>query len=128
MRRGWPASRARASRCGLTIHSSRSHFVARLNSGVRPHKARISMTTKTLAARAISLRDVRPDGALTSPRSFGVYELPQAATGTRRFRLGNHPVRMRELAREFGTCKLVYLFLQRPDAVGMASSLNGREA
>ena len=82
---------------------------------------------ENLAVHAISPRDVNPDGSLTVPRSFGVYELPSSASGTRRFRLGNYPVRLHELEREFGSCKLLYLFRQRPDAVAMASALNGRE-
>ena len=80
------------------------------------------------SGRAISPTTVSPDGTLTSPRSYGVYELPMAVRATRRYRLGNHPVRQFELDREFGTCKLVYLFLQRSDAVQMAALLNGREA
>lgn len=79
-----------------------------------------------LASRAISSRDVSLSGSLTAPRSFGVYELPPSVSGTRRFRLGNYPVRLHELEREFGSCKLLYLFRQRPDAVAMASVLNGR--
>jgi hypothetical protein len=62
------------------------------------------------------------------PRSFGVYELPHSVLETRRFRLGNYPVRLRELEREFDTCKLLYLFLERGDAVAMASVLNRYKA
>lgn len=87
----------------------------------------MAAVTATLATRAISPRDVRPDGPRTIPRSFGVYELLASTSGTRRFRYGNHPVRLHELEREFGSCKLLYLFLQRADAVAMASALNGRE-
>ncbi|TYT26476.1 hypothetical protein FZO89_09525 [Luteimonas viscosa] len=86
------------------------------------------MTAEDLARRAISPTDVRADGTLTLTRSYGVYELSPTATATRRFRLGNHPVRMLELEREFGSCKLVYLFLHRTDAVAMAAALNGRVA
>ena len=39
---------------------------------------------ENLAARAISPRDVNPDGSLTVPRSFDVYELPSSWSGTRR--------------------------------------------
>jgi hypothetical protein len=84
-------------------------------------------TKRDPSNRAISPGTVKPDGALTNPRSYGVYELPVSAGATRRYRLGNHPVRQLELDREFGGCKLVYLFLQRSDAVQMAASLNGRE-
>ena len=86
----------------------------------------MSAVIEKLAGRAISSRDVRPSGSLTEPRSFGVYELPSSVSGTRRFRLGNHPVRLSELEREFGSCKLLYLFRQRTDALAMASALNGR--
>nr|CAS02934.1 putative integron gene cassette protein [uncultured bacterium] len=88
----------------------------------------MSSTIKALALKAISPRAVHADGPLTSPRSFGVYQLPQTAKNTRLFRFGNHPVRQHELEREFGSCKLLYLFLSRSDAVAMASARNGRVA
>jgi len=77
--------------------------------------------------RAISLNNVRPEGPLTSPRSYGVYSLPSNATG-RSYRFGNHPVRMRELEGEFGSCKLQYLFRTREDARLVAMALSGQEA
>lgn len=83
---------------------------------------------RDLISRAVPPASVRLDGNLAVPRSFGVYELPTKSGATRRYRLGNHPVRQAELHREFGGCKLLYLFLQRPDAVQLASLLNGREA
>lgn len=76
-----------------------------------------------LANRAIPPAAVRPAGTLTAPRSYGVYELP-AAKATRRYRYGNHPVRMQELEAEHGPCRLLYLFLQREDAQAMATALN----
>ena len=88
----------------------------------------MSSTIKTLALKAISPKTVQSDGLLTSPRSFGVYQLPQTAKNTLLFRFGNHPVRRHELEREFGSCELLYLFCSRPDAVTMASALNGRVA
>jgi hypothetical protein len=88
----------------------------------------MSSTIETLALKAISPKSVHADGRLTSPRSFGVYQLPQTAKATRRFRFGNHPVRQHELEREFGSCKLVYLFLSRADAAAMVSAENGRVA
>ena len=81
-------------------------------------------TVAALAGRSVSPQSVRPDGPLTSPRTYGVYELSGAPKGTRRFRMGNHPVRMRELQAEFGGCKMLYLFVQRSDAVDMAAALN----
>lgn len=85
------------------------------------------VSIKLLEDRAISPQAVRPDGVLTSPRSYGAYELPEAETGTRRFRYGNHPVRLQELEGAFGACKLLYLFLHRDDAAAMAAQLNGLE-
>ncbi|WP_110019361.1 hypothetical protein [Plasticicumulans acidivorans] len=84
-------------------------------------------TITTLAARAIKPQDVRPNGPLTTPRRFGVYELLSPTPDTRRFRFGNHPVRLYELERERGSCRLLYPFLQRADVEVMASALNGRE-
>lgn len=77
-------------------------------------------------ARAISPSSVRPDGWLTSPRSYGVYRIPSTAGSTRSFRYRNHPVRQRELERAFGSCKLEYLFTAREDAEAVALSLAGR--
>ncbi len=74
------------------------------------------ITIDHIAKRTIHPSAVKPDGTLTSPRSWGVYELPASARATRRFRFGNHPVRMHELEREFGACVLTYLFLSREDA------------
>jgi hypothetical protein len=76
----------------------------------------------------ISPRQVRPDGPLTHPRSYGVYSLPSSAGATRRYRFGNYPVRLLELEREYGSCKLEHLFLSRSDAMAKAASLNGNEA
>ncbi|CAN5369436.1 hypothetical protein BH10PSE16_BH10PSE16_02620 [soil metagenome] len=77
-----------------------------------------------ICQRAINPGCVSPAGPLTSPRSWGVYQLPGTSGSTRQFRFGNHPVRMQELEREFGACQLVYLFLARPDAVSVAAALN----
>lgn len=77
-----------------------------------------------LEQKTISPHAVRPDGMLTLPRSYGVYTLPASASGTLRYRYGNHPVRMTELEREFGSCQLCHLFLHREDAAAMADLLN----
>lgn len=75
--------------------------------------------------RAVSGASVRPDGrGYTVPRSWGVYRLPADAGATRRLRFGNHPVRQVELEREFGSCRLEYLFLARTDAKAVAAALN----
>lgn len=73
--------------------------------------------------RAISPASVHVVGPLTVPRSYGVYRLPPGAPG-RRYRFGNHPVRMQELQREFGTCALECLFAQRADARETAHRLS----
>ena len=75
--------------------------------------------------RAISPSSVRSDGYLTHPRSYGVYRIPSSAGSTRSFRFGNHPVRMRELEAEFGSCKLEHLFSTREDARVVALALSG---
>ena len=81
-----------------------------------------------IVQRAISPRTVQPNGPLTMPRSYGVYKLPEHARGTRQHRYGNHPVRMAELEREFGSCHLEFLFLSRNDARAVALALNDRGA
>jgi hypothetical protein len=86
------------------------------------------MSIETLVGRTISPSHVLQDGVFTHPRSYGVYELPKSSLGTCRFRYGNHPVRMRELEREYGSCKLLYLFLQRIDAVAMVTILKSSES
>jgi|AntRauTorcE11898_2_1112593.scaffolds.fasta_scaffold32035_2 hypothetical protein len=105
--------------------------VARIKNNAYSKHQGLQQTMRTvinnLTSRTISPGDVRSDGSLTVPRSFGVYELPHSAPGTRRFRLGNYPVRLHELERDFGSCKLLYLFREREDAVAMASVLNGDE-
>ena len=79
-------------------------------------------------ARAIRPRDVCPAGSLTSPRSYGVYLLPASHGSSRRYRLGNHPVRQRELQQEYGNAELLHLFRSRQDAVTVADALNGLQA
>lgn len=84
----------------------------------------MSEALKNAVARAISPATVRIEGTLTTPRSFGVYELPREASATKRFRFGNHPVRQRELEAEFGSAKRIYLFLAREDARTVSRLLN----
>lgn len=97
--------------------------------GIDASKKRKSFMTarmNVLHARSIRPRDVRSDGKLTLPPSYGVYSLPRSVAVGRRYRLGNYPIRMHELEREYGSCKLVYLFLRRSDAVEMSAALNSR--
>ena len=79
----------------------------------------------SVLARAINPIRVRPDGHLTSPRSYGVYLLPAAHKSTRRVRFGNHPVRQRELEAQYGSTRLLHLFLSRQDAETAAKGLEG---
>lgn len=81
-----------------------------------------------LRSRAIAETDVSVDGPLTRPRSWGVYRLPDGVGGTRAVRYGNHPVRMQELEREFGGCRLEALFLSREQARALADAMNGAPA
>ena len=85
------------------------------------------MTIETILQRAIPPSRVLLDGRLTVPRSYGVYELPVQAGLARRYRMGNHPIRMRELELVFKSCTLLYLFLSRGDAVAVAAQLNEPE-
>lgn len=59
----------------------------------------------------------------TLPRTWGTYEL-SASGQTRRFRYGNHPVRMTELIHEFGACKVVATFYSQDEARALAQLLN----
>ncbi len=81
-----------------------------------------------LVCRAISPGQVQSDGPLTMPRSYGLYSIPTTLGATRKYRFGNHPVRMRELEHEFGSCKMEHLFLCRMDAKALAALLNGSKA
>ena len=77
--------------------------------------------------RAILPGSVEPDSRYTVPRTYGVYRLSRAG-GSRQFRFGNHPVRMKELKREFSSCELEALFLTRAEAQALAVLLNGSNA
>lgn len=77
---------------------------------------------RELLAKAVEPSSVVVKGQYTSPRTWGVYELP--AESTTRFRFGNHPVRQQELVREFGTARLEALFTSRPLALQLAFLLN----
>lgn len=88
----------------------------------------MSESITSIIRRGINPGSVRADGPLTLPRSYGVYQLPPKSGATRLFRFGNHPVRMRELEREFGSCRLEHLFSSRSDARQVAASLNGSMA
>ena len=60
---------------------------------------------------------------LTIPRSYGVFELPDEASG-KTYRFGNYPIRMIELEREFGDVHLVCIYLDREKAKEHTRELN----
>lgn len=64
------------------------------------------------------------DGIYTSPRSFGVYKLTSNGSVGKKYRFGNHPVRLEELIREYGTCEIEAIFLDRSEAEMLADLLN----
>ncbi|MFZ6731335.1 hypothetical protein ACO0LG_05355 [Undibacterium sp. Ji42W] len=79
-----------------------------------------------LIAKAIEPDDLKADGQLTSPRSYGVYEIKGAKQDSI-YRQGNHSVRLRELQKEFSEATLKYLFSSKEDAVQVAAMLNARD-
>jgi len=80
-----------------------------------------------LLARAIDPTSLQVIGSYTAPRSWGVYQLIEtssASSATKLFRLGNHPVRLQELEREFRRVRTVALFTSRSLAEELAGLLN----
>ena len=78
-----------------------------------------------LLAKGIEASALASHGSYTKPHSWGVYEInPPKVTATRLYRLGNHPVRQRELEQEFGKVKVVQLFTSRALAEELAKLLN----
>lgn len=79
-----------------------------------------------LLEKSISEKSVRIDSNnknYTNPRTFGVYEITDT-NDSKRFRFGNHPVREKELIREFENVNRIGLFLDRKDAKSLAKYLN----
>ena len=75
---------------------------------------------------SVSPANTRPDPGnsdWTIPRTFGVWQLPNGATGKRN-RFGNNPVRGVELEREFGSAALIALYTNRQSAKSHADELN----
>ena len=87
-----------------------------------------SPAAKKLLSLAVSETSLRADGQYTRPRTWGVYEIdpPPRNRATRRYRLGNHPVRQRELEAEFGSAKRLALFTSRTVAEQLERLLNAR--
>ena len=77
-------------------------------------------------AHEVKPSDLRPHPSQygwTTPRSWGVWELPVDASG-KRYRYGNNPIRGQELENEFGRVRLVALYTQRDAAKEHADALN----
>ena len=87
----------------------------------------------TPAARSILAHSVAQDGLTfvgnyTYPKTWGVYEIepPRSNPTTRRFRVGNHPIRQRELENEFGAAACIALFPAKNFAEELQRLLNNR--
>ncbi|MDR2838258.1 MAG: hypothetical protein LBV49_06760 [Azonexus sp.] len=78
---------------------------------------------ESLLTKAKETRSQATSNGLTFPRTWGTYELTNAGQ-SRRFRYGNHPIRQKELAQEFGACKVVATFYSQDEAHELANLLN----
>lgn len=79
-----------------------------------------------LLKRGVSPASLTEVGSYTSPRSYGVYKLTYSGNTGKRYRFGNHPVRMTELTRDYGGCEVKSIFLDREDAEQLAKLLNSK--
>ena len=80
-----------------------------------------------LLARAVDpeLYKIDPSNSQkTIPETYGTFSIPdEALNGEEKFRIGNYPVRMAELKREFGEVVFIALFENRDDAETLAGML-----
>lgn len=88
----------------------------------------MSAREKELLRIAVNPSSVVVRGKYTAPKTWGVYEVSQRASSTRRFRFGNHPIRQHELVSEFSDANLVALFFERAFAEELAHLLNSGDA
>jgi len=79
------------------------------------------MTNNTLDESIFSEDPGNPNW--TKPKSWGVWELPINPLG-KKFRIGNNPIRGKELVNEFGSAKFIALFNNREAAEEHAAKLN----
>lgn len=88
-----------------------------------------SPIVNSLLSQQVDPSTTTPDGSYTKPRTWGVYEIEplENSRSTRRFRLGNHPVRQRELEAEFGAAKRIAVFASRSLALDLEGHLNKRK-
>ncbi|GGK58460.1 hypothetical protein [Amphritea balenae] len=61
----------------------------------------------------------------TSPKTYGVYEI-SSNSSSKRYRYGNHPVRLNELIKEFGKASCIALFYEREQAEQLARHYNAK--
>ena len=74
----------------------------------------------------ISPADVKPhpnNPSWTMPKTWGVWKLPEGAAG-KKYRMGNNPIREKELNIEFGGSHLLVLYTSRIKAKEHADELN----
>lgn len=84
-----------------------------------------------LFSKAVDPETLRPnpnDARYTVPHTWGVYELDGAEcrVAGKRFRRGNHPIRLQELKRESGKVKTIAVFSEEQLAKDLARLLNAR--
>ena len=75
-----------------------------------------------------TLRSDTSNTRYTVPHTWGVYEIDAAKCGPtgKRFRKGNHHIRLQELKREFGEVKVVAVYCQEQLAAKLTELLNVR--
>lgn len=79
-----------------------------------------------LKSRSVDTDLLPINGIYTNPKSYGVYELINSNEANKKYRHGNHPIRLKELAREFVDCKVIATFLNRDDAALLTKLLNNQ--
>jgi hypothetical protein len=78
-----------------------------------------------LLSKAVAQSSVTAAGRYTKPATWGVYKInPPKTSSTKRYRIGNHPVRHHELSQEFGAASTIAIFTTRPLAVELAALYN----
>jgi hypothetical protein len=87
-----------------------------------------SVEAKLILKHSIAKDRITFAGNYTNPKTWGVYEInpPKSNLTTRRFRIGNHPIRQRELEIEFGAAACVAIFTARIYAEELGRLLNNR--
>ena len=78
-----------------------------------------------LLSKAVAQSSVTAAGRYTKPATWGVYKIsPPKASATKRYRMGNHPVRHLELTQEFGATSTIAIFTIRALAIELADLYN----